>query len=161
MSHQHAPEVQPDGTILIWDPIAGRRKHGLVGQTTKVYALAFHPDGSRLALAVAPTTAPSHASMFTGLLPREHLVDNNRRFEEIGNPIVPPTVYHRRLADQYTQLRDAHRELHGNDRATTTAILQGRYGLTGDPPTFWERVVDRLVVDLAHAQPVNPGIAYS
>ncbi len=31
------------------------------------------------------------------------LVDNNRRFKEIGNPIVPPTVYHRRLADQYAQ----------------------------------------------------------
>jgi hypothetical protein len=31
------------------------------------------------------------------------LVDNNRRFEQIGNPIVPPTVYHRRLADQYAE----------------------------------------------------------
>jgi hypothetical protein len=31
------------------------------------------------------------------------LVDNNRRFAEIGNPIAPPTVYHRRLADQHMQ----------------------------------------------------------
>jgi hypothetical protein len=31
------------------------------------------------------------------------LVDNNERFAA-GNPIVPPTVYHRRLADQHTQV---------------------------------------------------------
>lgn len=31
------------------------------------------------------------------------LEDNNRRFAEIGNPIVPPTIYHRRLADQHRQ----------------------------------------------------------
>ncbi len=28
------------------------------------------------------------------------LVDNNRRFAETGNPIAPPTVYHRRLAEE-------------------------------------------------------------
>ena len=27
------------------------------------------------------------------------LTDNNRRFEELGNSITPPAVYHRRLAD--------------------------------------------------------------
>jgi hypothetical protein len=31
------------------------------------------------------------------------LVDNNARFAKIGNPIVPPTVYHRRLAEQHRQ----------------------------------------------------------
>jgi len=31
------------------------------------------------------------------------LVDNNKRFELIGNPIVPPAVYHRRLADEHIQ----------------------------------------------------------
>ena len=31
------------------------------------------------------------------------LVDNNRRFAEEGNPLAPPTVYHRRLADQHRQ----------------------------------------------------------
>ncbi len=31
------------------------------------------------------------------------LVDNNRRFAETGNPIAPPTVYHRRLADEHRQ----------------------------------------------------------
>lgn len=36
------------------------------------------------------------------------LVENNKRFEEIGNAIVPPTVYHRRLADQHIQaLKDS------------------------------------------------------
>ena len=36
------------------------------------------------------------------------LVDNNKRFEKIGNPIVPPTVYHRRLADEHIQaLKDS------------------------------------------------------
>ncbi|MCU0914934.1 MAG: hypothetical protein MUC88_10270, partial [Planctomycetes bacterium] len=31
------------------------------------------------------------------------LVDNNRQFAETGNPLVPPTVYHRRLADGHRQ----------------------------------------------------------
>ena len=31
------------------------------------------------------------------------LVDNNERFAKVGNPIVPPTVYHRRLADEHTR----------------------------------------------------------
>ncbi|MHC4664780.1 MAG: glycoside hydrolase family 2 protein [Planctomycetota bacterium] len=31
------------------------------------------------------------------------LVDNNKRFEEIGNPIAPPFIYHRRLADEHKQ----------------------------------------------------------
>ena len=36
------------------------------------------------------------------------LVDNNKRFELIGNPIVPPAVYHRRLADEHIQaLKDS------------------------------------------------------
>jgi hypothetical protein len=29
------------------------------------------------------------------------LEDNNKRFEEIGNPVAPPFIYHRRLADQH------------------------------------------------------------
>jgi hypothetical protein len=36
------------------------------------------------------------------------LVDNNERFETIGNPIVPPAVYHSRLADQHIRaLKDS------------------------------------------------------
>ena len=49
---------------------------------------------------------------------------------------------------------DAHGALHGSDRSTTTRILQERFGLTGDPAAFWTRVVERLVVDLAHARPM-------
>ncbi len=36
------------------------------------------------------------------------LVDNNKRFVESGSPIAPPTLYHRRLADQHVQaLKDS------------------------------------------------------
>jgi len=36
------------------------------------------------------------------------LVDNNKRFAEVGNAIVPPAVYHRRLADEHIQaLKDS------------------------------------------------------
>ena len=35
-----------------------------------------------------------------GSLP--NLVENNQRFSEVGNPIAPPTIYHRRLARQHT-----------------------------------------------------------
>ncbi|MCP4784665.1 MAG: hypothetical protein GY903_23760 [Fuerstiella sp.] len=35
------------------------------------------------------------------------LVDNNQRFAEVGNPITPPMIYHRRLADQQRQALDA------------------------------------------------------
>ena len=45
---------------------------------------------------------PDDRLLRTGLRqPARPRVDNNRRFAEIGNPIVPPTVYHRRLADQH------------------------------------------------------------
>jgi hypothetical protein len=41
-----------------------------------------------------------------GSLP--NLVDNNRRFEKSGNPIAPPTIYHRRLAEQFSKaLKDS------------------------------------------------------
>ena len=32
------------------------------------------------------------------------LVDNNQRFAATGNPIAPPTVYHRRLADEHRRV---------------------------------------------------------
>ncbi len=36
------------------------------------------------------------------------LVTDNKRFEESGNPVVPPAVYHRRLAEQHIQaLKDS------------------------------------------------------
>lgn len=49
---------------------------------------------------------------------------------------------------------DAHGALHGNDRATSTRILRERFDLGDDVEAFWERVVERLVVDLARARPM-------
>jgi len=49
---------------------------------------------------------------------------------------------------------DAHAALHGNDRPATTRILRERFGLTGNAEAFWERVVERLVLDLADVRPM-------
>jgi beta-galactosidase len=46
---------------------------------------------------VVPGLMTFFSELGYGSLP--DLVDNNRRFAETGNPIAPPTVYHRRLAD--------------------------------------------------------------
>lgn len=54
---------------------------------------------------------------------------------------------------------DAHAALHGNDRPATTRILRERFGLTGNAEAFWERVVERLVLDLADVRPMpNAGV---
>ena len=50
---------------------------------------------------VVPGLMTFFSELGYGSLP--DLVDNNQRFAEIGNPIAPPTVYHRRLADQHRQ----------------------------------------------------------
>lgn len=50
---------------------------------------------------VVPGLMSFFSELGYGSLP--DLVDNNRRFAETGNPIVPPTVYHRRLADEHRQ----------------------------------------------------------
>ena len=50
---------------------------------------------------VVPGLMTFFSELGYGSLP--DLVDNNERFAEIGNPIAPPTVYHRRLADQHRQ----------------------------------------------------------
>jgi beta-galactosidase len=55
---------------------------------------------------VIPRLMSFFSELGYGSLP--NLVDNNKRFEIIGNPIVPPTVYHRRLADEHIQaLKDS------------------------------------------------------
>jgi hypothetical protein len=55
---------------------------------------------------VIPRLMSFFSELGYGSLP--DLVDNNERFETIGNPIVPPTVYHRRLAEQHIQaLKDS------------------------------------------------------
>jgi beta-galactosidase len=48
---------------------------------------------------VVPGLMTFFSELGYGSLP--DLVDNNERFAEIGNAIAPPTVYHRRLADQH------------------------------------------------------------
>ncbi len=54
----------------------------------------------------------------------------------------------------------AHASLHGKDRAASTAILQTRYGLVGDPGAFWERVVVDLVEALGRARPMPNAAAW-
>jgi len=54
---------------------------------------------------------------------------------------------------------DAHAALHGIDRPATTRILRERFGLTGNAEAFWERVVERLVLDLADVRAMpNAGV---
>ncbi len=50
---------------------------------------------------VVPGLMTFFSELGYGSLP--DLVGNNRRFAETGNPIAPPTVYHRRLADEHRQ----------------------------------------------------------
>ena len=47
----------------------------------------------------------------------------------------------------------AHAALHGQDRATSTRILEG-YGLAGDIEAFWGEVIARLAGALARVQPM-------
>jgi len=48
---------------------------------------------------VVPGLMTYFSELGYGSLP--DLVDNNKRFSVTGNPIAPPTIYHRRLADQH------------------------------------------------------------
>ncbi|MBL7186642.1 MAG: hypothetical protein ISS70_09975 [Phycisphaerae bacterium] len=50
---------------------------------------------------VVPGLMTFFSELGYGSLP--DLVDNNERFEEIGNPIAPPFIYNRRLADEHRQ----------------------------------------------------------
>ncbi|MHC4116536.1 MAG: glycoside hydrolase family 2 protein [Planctomycetota bacterium] len=50
---------------------------------------------------VVPGLMTYFSELGYGSLP--DLVDCNRRFAQAGNPIAPPTIYHRRLADEHKQ----------------------------------------------------------
>ncbi len=50
---------------------------------------------------VVPGLMTFFSELGYGSLP--DLVDNNERFAKIGNPIAPPTIYHRRLAEEHRQ----------------------------------------------------------
>jgi len=51
---------------------------------------------------VVPGLMTFFSELGYGSLP--DLVDNNRRFAERSSPIAPPTVYHRRLADEHREI---------------------------------------------------------
>ncbi len=51
---------------------------------------------------VVPGLMTFFSELGYGSLP--DLVDSNARFERIGNPIAPPTIYHRRLADEHRRV---------------------------------------------------------
>jgi beta-galactosidase len=51
---------------------------------------------------VVPGLMTYFSELGYGSLP--DLVDSNKRFAQAGNPIAPPTVYHRRLADEHKQV---------------------------------------------------------
>ena len=50
---------------------------------------------------VVPGLMTFFSELGYGSLP--NLVGNNKRFAETGNPVAPPAIYHRRLADQHRQ----------------------------------------------------------
>ncbi|HUV65434.1 MAG TPA: hypothetical protein VMW24_16175, partial [Sedimentisphaerales bacterium] len=50
---------------------------------------------------VVPGLMTFFSELGYGSLP--DLEDNNKRFAEIGNPIAPPTLYHRRLAEEHAR----------------------------------------------------------
>jgi len=71
----------------------------LTGSTTHEEMRAMGLRGRLPGRNVVPGLMTVFSELGYGSLP--DLVDNNERFAKIGNPIAPPTVYHRRLADQH------------------------------------------------------------
>ncbi len=78
----------------------------LTGRKTHEQMLDMGLKGRLPGRNVIPGLMSFFSELGYGSLP--DLVDNNKRFETIGNLIVPPAVYHRRLADQHIQaLKDS------------------------------------------------------
>lgn len=73
----------------------------LTGSKTHEEMRAMGFEGTLPGRNVIPGLMSFFSELGYGSLP--DLVENNTRFAKIGNPIVPPTVYHRRLADQHMQ----------------------------------------------------------
>jgi len=71
----------------------------LTGSKTHEEMLAMGLGGRLPGKNVVPGLMTFFSELGYGSLP--DLVDNNQRFAEAGNPIAPPTVYHRRLADEH------------------------------------------------------------
>ncbi len=82
------------------------QKLTLTGSKTHEEMRAMGLKGRLPGRNVIPGLMSFFSELGYGSLP--DLVDNNKRFARIGNPIVPPTIYHRRLADQHIQaLKDS------------------------------------------------------
>ena len=82
------------------------QKLTLTGSKTHDQMRAMGLKGRLPGKNVIPGLMSFFSELGYGSLP--DLVDNNKRFAQIGNPIVPPTVYHRRLADEHIQaLKDS------------------------------------------------------
>ncbi|MHC4537294.1 MAG: glycoside hydrolase family 2 protein, partial [Planctomycetota bacterium] len=78
------------------------QKLTLTGSITHDQMRAMGLKGRLPGRNVIPGLMSFFSELGYGSLP--DLIDNNKRFETIGNPIVPPTVYHRRLADQHIKV---------------------------------------------------------
>ena len=82
------------------------QKLTLTGSKTHDQMRAMGLKGRLPGKNVIPGLMSFFSELGYGSLP--DLVDNNKRFARIGNPIAPPTVYHRRLADEHIQaLKDS------------------------------------------------------
>jgi len=71
----------------------------LTGSKTHEEMRAMGLGGRMPGRNVVPGLMTFFSELGYGSLP--DLVDNNRRFAETGHPLAPPTVYHRRLAEQH------------------------------------------------------------
>jgi len=74
----------------------------LTGSKTHEQMQAMGLGGGLPGRNVVPGLMTFFSELGYGSLP--DLVDNNRRFGEMGSPIAPPTVYHRRLADEHRKI---------------------------------------------------------
>ena len=88
-----SPPTRPNLLFVVWDTVRADRTSLPGGQRDTTPELARFARGARVftnAIAAASTTTPSHASMFTGLLPTQH-----------GTHADAP-----RLADEHTTLAE-------------------------------------------------------
>ncbi len=85
----HYPGPQINSNIYDKLRFTGAKTH----QEMRAMGLTGHLPGRN----VVPGLMTFFSELGYGSLP--DLVGNNARFAEVGNPLAPPTIYHRRLAD--------------------------------------------------------------
>ncbi|RME27870.1 MAG: hypothetical protein D6798_03665, partial [Deltaproteobacteria bacterium] len=94
------PEPRPDIVLVVLDTVsaAATSLHGAAWPTTPALeALAAEGTWYRQAVSAAPWTVPSHAALFTGLLPQ----DSGCHHEHPHLPPGPPTLAERLAAAGY------------------------------------------------------------